>query len=541
MLLVRGVKFGSRSFSRKQTPLQNQARMKSYLVNEPDYEFLRRLDLKQVNDGSFDGSKWFGGGDLIDSVSPINDKPIASVITSNSQDYDRCCQATLDAWSVWADLPIPKRGEIVRQIGDKLREHKQDLGSLISLEMGKILSEGEGEVQEFIDICDYATGLSRMLTGQVIASERPNHALFEMWNPLGAIGIITAFNFPLAVYGWNAAIAMVCGDSMIWKGAPTTPLTSIATTNLVSSVLKANNISPAVSTLVTGGADLGEAMSMDKRLPLISFTGSTASGRRVGVKVQERFGRSILELGGNNAIVVCEDADMKLVIPALLFACVGTAGQRCTTTRRLFVHESLHDQIVKELKLAYGQIRLGNPLHEGVICGPLHSTRAVQTYLDTIEESKKLGGKIEFGGSTVPQADGSKNYVMPTIVTGLNHDSIVVQKETFAPIVYVIKFDSLETAIRYNNGVDQGLSSSLFTRDLGKIFRWLGPKGSDCGIVNVNIPTNGAEIGGAFGGNKHTGGGRESGSDSWKQYMRRSTCTINYGQQLPLAQGINFS
>lgn len=514
--------------------------MSTYMIDDDKYKFLKNLGLQSVNKGTFDGNNWFGNGKRYDSISPINDRPIAAVISSDLSDYNKCADAAYQAWQIWADLPAPKRGDIVRQVGNRLRDKKHELGSLISLEMGKILAEGEGEVQEFIDICDYAAGLSRMISGSDLPSERPKHKLFEMWNPLGPIGIITAFNFPTAVYGWNSAIAMVCGDTMIWKGAPTTPLTSIATTKLVTSVLIENNLPASVSTLVTGGADIGQAIANDHRLPLVSFTGSTQVGRQVALRVQERFGRSILELGGNNAIIVCEDADMDLVIPAILFACVGTAGQRCTTTRRLFLHTSIHDHVIQKLKDAYKQVRIGNPLEEGVICGPLHTKTSVLAYETTIAEAKQAGGCIEIGGKCANVSEGS-NYVEPTIITGLEHDTPIVQRETFVPIVYAIKFNRLDEAIERNNAVDQGLSSSLFTHDLGKIFQWLGPKGSDCGIVNVNIPTNGAEIGGAFGGNKHTGDGRESGSDAWKQYMRRSTCTINYGDQLPLAQGVNFS
>lgn len=517
----------------------------SYLINEPDYSFLKELGLEEKNNGSFDGKHWFANGPIVDTVSPINDKPIAQVRQSLAQDYEACRNASVEAWRAWADLPAPKRGEIVRQIGDKLRENKLNLAKLVSLEMGKILAEGEGEVQEFIDICDYAAGLSRMISGSVIPSERPAHSLLEMWNPLGCIGIITAFNFPVAVYGWNAAIAMVCGNTLTWKGSPTTPLTSIATTKLVAQVLAENKLSAAISSLTTGGADIGDLIASDKSLPLVSFTGSTQVGRKVAVKVQERFGRTILELGGNNAIIVCEDADMKLVLPSLLFAGVGTAGQRCTSLRRLFVHESLHDELVEKLKQAFAQVKIGNPLKEGVICGPLHTRSAVDVYEKTCAEIRELGGNIVIGGASLSKksnqlAEG-ENYVLPTIVTNLSAESVVVQRETFAPIIYAIKFKNFEEVVAKNNAVEQGLSSSLFTRDLNRIFRWIGPLGSDCGIVNVNIPTNGAEIGGAFGGNKHTGWGRESGSDSWKQYMRRSTCTINYGDQLPLAQGINFS
>uniref|UniRef100_A0A8C9MQ44 aldehyde dehydrogenase (NAD(+)) n=1 Tax=Serinus canaria TaxID=9135 RepID=A0A8C9MQ44_SERCA len=374
---------------------------------------------------------------------------------------------------VWADIPAPKRGEIVRQIGDALRQKIKVLGSLVSLEMGKIFVEGVGEVQEYVDVCDYAVGLSRMIGGPILPSERPGHALIEQWNPVGLVGVITAFNFPVAVYGWNSAIAMICGNACLWKGAPTTSLVSVAVTKIIAKVLEDNKLPGAICALVCGGADIGTAMARDERMDLLSFTGSTKVGKQVALTVQERFGRSLLELGGNNAIIVFEDADLNLVIPSALFAAVGTAGQRCTTARRLVIN------------------RPGN-------------------------------------------------YVEPTIVTGLPHNAPIVHTETFAPILYVLKFKEEEEVFAWNNEVKQGLSSSIFTKDLGRIFRWLGPKGSDCGIVNVNIPTSGAEIGGAFGGEKHTGGGRESGSDSWKLYMRRSTCTINYSKDLPLAQGIKF-
>lgn len=508
-----------------------------YLIDDAKHgEFLKRLGLESRNVGCYDGKSWSAEGETYDSISPINEKPIAAVVRGSKRDYERCVEAARAAFDLWSNLPMPQRGDIVRQIGDKLREHKRDLGMLISLEMGKILAEGEGEVQEFIDICDYATGLSRMIPGSVIPSERPDHKLLEMWNPLGVVGVITAFNFPLAVYGWNAAIAMVCGDTMLWKGASSTPLTSIATARLVASVLERNDLPGGISALVTGAGTMGELMSKDKRLPLVSFTGSTETGRNVALNVQQRFGRSILELGGNNAIIVCSDADMNLVVPSILFACVGTAGQRCTTTRRLFVHESVFDQVLSKLCAAYKQVRIGNPLDDGVICGPLHTHAAVDDFERVVAEARDQGARIEFGGKKL-----EGRYVEPTIVTGLTHDNSLVHTETFVPIVYAMPFKHLEEVIRYNNEVEQGLSSSIFTRDLGAIFEWLGPRGSDCGIVNVNIPTNGAEIGGAFGGNKHTGDGREAGSDSWKQYMRRSTCTINHSDRLPLAQGINFS
>lgn len=508
-----------------------------YLVEEKEYEFLRRLGIEKTNYGVFSKDGWSGSGETIKSVNPSDGRVIAEVVAGNLADYNRAVEQTKDAWQVWADLPAPQRGEIVRQIGNALREKKADLGRLISLEMGKILSEGEGEVQEYIDICDYAVGLSRMLAGQVLPSERPNHVLLENWNPLGAIGVISAFNFPVAVYGWNNAIALVCGNSVLWKPAPTTTLCGVVITKILESILRANGLPGSVCSLVAGGAEIGRAIGEDSRLPLVSFTGSTPVGRELGVAVQRRFGRSILELGGNNAIVVCEDADLDMVTRAALFACAGTAGQRCTTTRRLIVHERLVDAVVQRLAKSFAQLRVGSPLERDTLYGPLHTEQAVRNYESTIAKAVQLGGKVVCGGKRIHRPG---YFVEPTIITGLAHDASVVQEETFAPIVYVLKFKELEEAIAWNNEVDQGLSSSIFTKNLETIFKWTGPKGSDCGIVNVNIPTNGAEIGGAFGGEKATGGGRESGSDSWKQYMRRSTCTINYSKELPLAQGIKF-
>ncbi|EEC11990.1 aldehyde dehydrogenase, putative [Ixodes scapularis] len=507
-----------------------------FLVDDPKYSFLKELDISSRNLGVYDG-KWGGTGDVLTTFCPANNRPIAEVVTATLPEYHKAVDASVEAWKVWADIPAPQRGEIVRQIGDALRQKKSQLGRLVSLEMGKILSEGEGEVQEYIDICDYAVGLSRTLAGKWIPSERPGHALLEAWNPLGVVGVISAFNFPVAVYGWNSAIALVCGDTVVWKGASTTPLCGVAVTKILAKVFEANNLPGATCALVTGGPPVGDAMSKDERVRLLSFTGSTPVGRQVALKVQERFGRPLLELGGNNAILVDSDADLDMVVRAALFACVGTAGQRCTTTRRLIVHQEVYEQVVSRLKAAYGQVRLGDPLEASTLCGPLHTERAVDEFLEAVAEAKKLGGKIECGGKRM---DGPGHFVEPTIVTGLAHDAPVVHRETFAPIVYVLKCQDLDQAIAWNNEVEQGLSSSLFTQNLGHVFKWLGPKGSDCGIVNVNIPTNGAEIGGAFGGEKHTGGGRESGSDSWKQYMRRSTCTINYTKELPLAQGIKF-
>uniref|UniRef100_A0A8D0FDR7 aldehyde dehydrogenase (NAD(+)) n=1 Tax=Strix occidentalis caurina TaxID=311401 RepID=A0A8D0FDR7_STROC len=449
--------------------------------SQPRYAWLRELGLQEENPGVYNG-RWGGGG----------------------------------------EIPAPKRGEIVRQIGDALRQKIKVLGSLVSLEMGKIFVEGVGEVQEYVDVCDYAVGLSRMIGGPILPSERPGHALIEQWNPVGLVGIITAFNFPVAVYGWNSAIAMICGNACLW---------------IIAKVLEDNRVPGAVCSLVCGGADIGTAMARDERMDLLSFTGSTKVGKQVALMVQERFGRSLLELGGNNAIIVFEDADLNLVIPSALFAAVGTAGQRCTTARRLFLHESIHDEVVAKLAKAYAQVRIGDPWDSDTLYGPLHTKEAVKMFLDAVEQAKQQGGSVVCGGKVINRPG---NYVEPTIVTGLPHNAPIVHTETFAPILYVLKFKEEEEVFAWNNEVKQGLSSSIFTKDLGRIFRWLGPKGSDCGIVNVNIPTSGAEIGGAFGGEKHTGGGRESGSDSWKLYMRRSTCTINYSKNLPLAQGIKF-
>lgn len=519
---------------------QSKRRMaSSLLVNDPKYSWLQKdLGIQEENLGAFWGI-WGGSGEKTTITCPANNKPIAHVQQATVEEYRKTVDGSKAAWERWAEVPAPQRGEIVRQIGDKLRDKKNSLGKLISLEMGKILPEGEGEVQEYVDICDYATGLSRIFSGQVIPSERPGHVLLEQWNPLGVVGVISAFNFPCAVSGWNTAISLVCGNSVLWKPAPSTPLIAIAVTKIIEEVMRNNGMPANVCSLTCGGADIGDAMARDKNLPLLSFTGSTPVGRKVGATVQERFGRPLLELGGNNAIVVLEDADLDMVVPATVFACVGTAGQRCTTTRRLIVHENHYDELVSRLVKAYAQIikRIGDPLEKDVLVGPMHSKQGVELFARTIDEVQKNGGKIEFGGKLM---EGDGNFVEPAIVTGLPHNSDLVLRETFAPILYVLKTRGLDEAISWNNEVAQGLSSSLFTQNVGNVFKWMGPKGSDCGLVNVNIPTSGAEIGGAFGGNKETGWGRESGSDAWKQYMRRSTCTINHGKDLPLAQGIKF-
>jgi len=425
----------------------------------------------------------------------------------------------------------------VREIGNSLRHHKVALGNLISLEMGKIKAEGEGEVQEFIDICDLATGMSRTIGGPVIPSERPDHFMMEMWNPLGKIGIITSFNFPNAVLGWNAGISFICGNVNVWKGASSTTLVSIATMKIIGDVLAKHGFESGVLTLCCGGgSSVGEALINDHRLALISFTGSTEIGRRVSQVVHTRFGRSILELGGNNAVLVMEDANLDMVVRSVLFSAIGTTGQRCTTCRRLVIHEKVYDQVVEKLVGAYKHVKIGNPLEDGVLMGPVHTPSAVKEYTDGLKVIKEQGGKILSGGNVLHR-DG--NFVEPTIVA-IHHDAPIVQTELFVPILYVIKVKSFDEAVQVNNNVPQGLTSSMFTQNQQNIFKWIGPNGSDCGIVNVNLPPSGAEIGGAFGGNKETGEGRESGSDSWKQYMRRSTITINYSNNLPLAQGINF-
>jgi len=458
----------------------------------------------------------------------------------HQKNYEDCIQSMLRGKEFWMTTPVPKRGEILRQIGEALRAKKKALGSLVSLQMGKILSEGEGEVQEFIDICDYAVGLSRMIEGKIIPSERKEHFMMECWNPLGLIGVITAFNFPCAVLGWNLAIAMVCGDSTIWKGASSTCLVTLATTKIIDEVLTRNNVPEGVLTTIIGPAKgVGELLTTDKRLELISFTGSTFNGKKISRDVHERFGRTILELGGNNATIIMSDADVDLALKSSVFAAVGTCGQRCTTLRRLIIHENVYDAVKERLLKVYPTIQIGNPLEEKTLCGPLHTKAAVKEYTDGIKEIIHQGGKIIFGGKTLEEKHPGGNYVEPTLVE-IDPATPIIKEELFVPILYLMKFKTIEEAIAINNGVPQGLSSSMFTKDLQNLFKWVGPLGSDCGIVNVNIGPSGAEIGGAFGGEKDTGGGRESGSDSWKQYMRRSTCTVNFGNTLSLAQGVKF-
>ncbi|XP_058723193.1 aldehyde dehydrogenase family 7 member A1-like isoform X1 [Vicia villosa] len=498
--------------------------------------FFKEIGLGATNIGSFINGQWKANGPTVQSVNPSNNQVIGSVTEATLDDYEEGLRASSEAAKTWRNIPAPKRGEIVRQIGEALRAKLDPLGRLVALEMGKILAEGIGEVQEIIDMCDYSVGLSRQLNGSIIPSERPEHMMFEVWNPLGIVGVITAFNFPCAVLGWNACIALVGGNTVVWKGAPTTPLITVAVTKLIAEVLERNNLPGAIFTGLCGGADIGEAISKDTRIPLVSFTGSSKVGALVQQTVSQRFGKPLLELSGNNAIIVMDDADITLAVHSIFFAAVGTAGQRCTTCRRLYLHESVYANVLEQLTGLYKQVKIGNPLEEGTLVGPLHTSSSVENFRNGISAIKSQGGKIVTGGSVL-ESEG--NFVEPTIVE-ISADAAVVKEELFAPVLYVMKFKDLEEAIALNNSVPQGLSSSIFTQKPATIFKWIGPSGSDCGIVNVNIPTNGAEIGGAFGGEKATGGGREAGSDSWKQYMRRSTCTINYGSELPLAQGINF-
>lgn len=500
---------------------------------------LKKLGIEPLNAGTFDGS-WskVSSGTQISTSSPINGAELAKIATSTDEDYERVIAAASDCFKQWRTYPAPKRGDVVREIGDALRDNKQALGELVTIEMGKILPEGLGEVQEAIDIADFAVGLSRQLYGNTMHSERAQHRMYEQWHPLGNVGVITAFNFPVAVWAWNAMIAAVCGDTVVWKPSEVTPLCAIAVTKIVGEVAKHHGF-PALFTLLTGdGPAIGQRMAADRRFPLISATGSCRMGRSVGETVAKRLGRSLLELGGNNAVIVLDDADLELVVRAVLFGAVGTAGQRCTTTRRLIVHNTVLDKVTKRLVEAYKQVPIGNPLESSTLMGPLVNEQAVKAYQQAVARVAAEGGEILYGGRLVEGA-ASSLYVMPTLVKA-NAGMDLLKEETFAPILYIVGVDSIEEAIAVQNGVDQGLSSAIFTSDLRKAERFLSHAGSDCGIANVNIGTSGAEIGGAFGGEKDTGGGREAGSDSWKAYMRRQTNTVNWGSDLPLAQGIKF-
>ncbi len=501
-------------------------------------EVLRRLGIEEVNQGVSYGSAFVesGGPDLL-SVNPSTGQPLATVKTATQDDYARVVESAAASYLKWRSLPPPRRGEIVRQLGLALREAKRDLGLLVTLEMGKILSEGEGEVQEMIDMCDFATGLSRQLYGRTMASERPEHRLFEQWHPLGPVGCITAFNFPVAVWAWNAAVAAVCGDTVIWKPSPATPLTAIAVQHIVNRIMRQNDVAGIFNLCISEDASVGKWMAADRRLPLISATGSCAMGRSVAATVGGRLGKTLLELGGNNAVIVTESARQDLALRAVLFAAVGTAGQRCTTLRRLLLHESIADAFTSQLVEAYRSIPVGDPWDSGILMGPLIHEQAVAGMESALAAAQQQGGTVLCGGSRIPR-DG--HFVEPAIVRA-DASMPIVREETFAPLLYVMTFASVEEAIAIQNDVEQGLSSAIFTDRLQEAETFLSPAGSDCGIANVNIGTSGAEIGGAFGGEKDTGGGREAGSDAWKAYMRRQTCTVNYGNDLPLAQGVEFS
>ena len=503
--------------------------------------FLKKLDIHKKNEGTWTGSKSYTSDESIASYSPVDGSLIGTVSVTTPKSYEKVVKKALQAFEIWRDLPAPRRGEIVRQYGEELRKYKEPLGQLVSYEMGKSLQEGLGEVQEMIDICDFAVGLSRQLYGLSMHSERPFHRMYEQWHPLGIVGIISAFNFPVAVWSWNAMIAMVCGDVCIWKASEKTPLCAVACQQILADVLKRNKAPEGVSSIITGDYTVGEWMTKDRRIPLISATGSTRMGKAVGIAVAERLGRSLLELGGNNAVIVTPSADLNLVLTGAVFGAVGTCGQRCTTTRRLIVHEDMYDEVKNKLVKAYKQLRIGNPLDEGNHVGPLIDKAAVDTYLDALQKAKSEGGKILAEGGVLEGKEYKSGcYVKPCIVEA-SPEMQIVQQETFAPILYIMKYSGgIENAISIQNNVPQGLSSAVMTTNLREAEYFLSCKGSDCGIANVNIGTSGAEIGGAFGGEKETGGGRESGSDSWKAYMRRQTNTINYSTVLPLAQGIKF-
>ncbi|MBK8622722.1 MAG: aldehyde dehydrogenase family protein [Saprospiraceae bacterium] len=506
-----------------------------------DTKFLKTLGLKKQNAGTWTGLKFSESKQYIVSYSPVDGKKIGEVSVTSKKEYEKVLDTASKAFLAWREVPAPKRGEIVRQYGDELRKYKDDLGKLVSYEMGKSLQEGYGEVQEMIDICDFAVGLSRQLYGLSMHSERPSHRMYEQWHPLGIVGIISAFNFPVAVWSWNAMIAMVCGDVCVWKASEKTPLCAVACQQILHKVLKKNKLPEGISNIITGDYQVGEWLTSDKRVPLISATGSTRMGKIVGSAVAQRLGRSLLELGGNNAVIVTESADLNLVLVGALFGAVGTCGQRCTTTRRLIVHESMYNQVKTKLVAAYKQLKIGNPLDSKNHVGPLIDQSAVDAYLSALDAAKEQGGKILVpGGVLSGKGYESGCYVKPAIVEAKN-EMAIVQHETFAPILYLISYKgTVEDAIHIQNDVPQGLSSAIMTTNLREAEKFLSYAGSDCGIANVNIGTSGAEIGGAFGGEKETGGGRESGSDSWKAYMRRQTNTINYSTQLPLAQGIKF-
>ncbi|MDX1645995.1 MAG: aldehyde dehydrogenase family protein [Longimicrobiales bacterium] len=517
----------------------------------PTDQILHTLGIEDHNPGGFAGD-WVGSGPTIDVHTPIDGSRLASVTEVTEDEYDAIVDKAHRAFLEWRTIPAPKRGEVVRQLGNRLRQVKTELGALVTLEMGKIRAEGEGEVQEMIDICDFATGLSRQLYGLTLASERPDHHMREQWHPLGVVGVISAFNFPVAVWSWNAALAAVCGDATLWKPSERTPLTAVAVTKITAQVCRENGVDPAVFSLVVGqGSTVGERLIHDGRVPLVSATGSCRMGRRVGEVVARRIGKTILELGGNNAIIVTPHANLDLALPGILFGSVGTAGQRCTSTRRIIAHRSIRGELVQRLVKAYEDVRIGDPLEEDTLMGPLLNRDAVDSLMAAKERVVEHGGEILYGGEVLEGDDYPGGlYVTPCIAAAEN-DYDIVQSETFAPILYILEYGTaaatpeqavaeLDEAIEIHNGVPQGLSSAIFTDNVREAEHFLSHRGSDCGIANVNIGTSGAEIGGAFGGEKETGGGRESGSDAWKAYMRRQTNTVNWSTDLPLAQGISF-
>lgn len=504
-------------------------------------EALKVLGVNAENSGTSTGSKWLDPkGEAILSYSPADGQLIGKVTSTTEEQYEEVVLTAQGAFKEWRQIPAPQRGEVVRQIGEELRKHKNELGKLVSYEMGKSYQEGLGEVQEMIDICDFAVGLSRQLHGLTMHSERPNHRMYEQYHPLGLVAVISAFNFPVAVWAWNSMLAWVCGDVCIWKASEKTPLCSIACQNIVNKVFERNNVPEGVSCIVNGDYVIGELISNDKRVPLVSATGSTRMGKKVGAAVGARLGKSLLELGGNNAIIITENADLDMTIVGALFGAVGTCGQRCTSTRRLIIHESVYEEVKNKLASAYGQLKIGNPLDESNHVGPLIDKDAVRMYNEALEKVKVEGGNVIIDGGVL-EGEGYESgcYVKPAIAEAKNEFEIV-QHETFAPILYLLKYSTMDEAIAIQNGVVQGLSSAIMTSNMREAEQFLSQVGSDCGIANVNIGTSGAEIGGAFGGEKETGGGRESGSDAWKVYMRRQTNTINYGADLPLAQGIKF-
>lgn len=504
-------------------------------------DILKRLAIEKENSGVSTGNKWLkANGEPLTSFSPVDGNEIALVDTATRKDYDKVIQAAEEAFEAWRNVPAPRRGEIVRQIGLALREQKDELGRLVSYEMGKSLQEGWGEVQEMIDVSDFAVGLSRQLHGFTMHSERPGHRMYDQYHPLGVTGIISAFNFPVAVWSWNAFLALVCGNTIVWKPSEKVPLCALACQKIIGRVFRSNAVPEGVCNLVTGGRDIGEWLANDPRIPLISATGSTRMGKSVAVAVGARLGRTILELGGNNAIIISKDADLDTALIGSVFGAVGTAGQRCTTTRRLLIEEKVYDVFKKRLVKAYQQLRIGDPLDEKIHMGPLIDREAVKNYENALKEIKKEGGRFLVEGGTLKGKGYESGCFVKPAVAEVKNDFSIVQKETFAPILYLIKYKTIEEAISMQNAVPQGLSSSIMTLNLREAEQFLSANGSDCGIANVNIGTSGAEIGGAFGGEKETGGGRESGSDAWKAYMRRQTNTINFSRGLPLAQGIKF-